>query len=313
MSFIEMKGLRLGLPAASIWIVLALLCVFLDRDLLSYAAGQAEADTPALSEAETPAIAVDELEFVLAHPVREFDEPGVLNYGGYCTGGAQLVLSQYRYADGGRGQVSVEVVVHPDNYSYVVHDFFGTFWVGINDPLKRTGSIDGPLPVFALRSFSPDGVNEPQHVCAVISPKEDRRSKGTFEGIAGWYEDSGNAITTVMIRFEGLNGIPTTLIDKYLAEHPSSVQNNDSRFENWVAQDIDKWTTLLQTRANEDRILHAATIHLRHHDKRAFGLMELPGKQLEPAAKSAGVDAAVERMKEWLEEREAGPNQNPEP
>jgi hypothetical protein len=234
----------------------------------------------------------------LRSPGREFDEPGILKYGGYCTGGARMMRYRYHNETGG---ATVEVAENPASYPYAKHDFLGTFFHALQEQKNKEGQDAGeiviPIDYVDWQTAKPRA----SHVICVLSIS----SNDAYHGIAGWYAESNGGVTTVMLRFGAPRGLPRAVIDEYLNKYPSSIRGTVPSLESWEADDIAKWTTLLQTRANEEVILNVGSLHLHRYDAGAFGLMEAWNKRSDSNALAEEIDKSIGRMKAWLAEREA--------
>jgi len=228
--------------------------------------------------------------------------PGILAYGGYCSLEAQLTKSGYQDATDRAREATVEIVVHPRDYEFVPHDFFGTFLVSLREQNMKAAKAnvqDQRGLLSWIEEKSPGG--RPIVMCAVIFPTD--KNALLYEGVVGWYHAEASKITSVMIRFDNLKGIPSTIINRELANYPSSVTRDESQFRDWDMNNIAKWSKLLRQRGNEELILDAGLRHLRAYDDQSFGLVESWTKRTDPLALSKAIDGAIERMNGWVEER----------
>lgn len=235
--------------------------------------------------------------FTLRSPGKNLDEPGIIKYGGYCTSSSGLMRYSYR---GDSGDATVEVVEHPPKYAYVTHDFIGTFFFIRQEESKELekGARREVGPVQFVEWDIEEQGESPHLLCLVASSVD-----AAHFGLVGWFSHSGDEVVTVMIRFSTRGGVPRAVIDEYLRKHPSSIRGTVPTLDAWHADDIRKWVTLLQARANDDAILSVASKHLRYHDREDFGLMDAWDKRSDPAALADAIDKTIQRMNAWLDDQ----------
>ncbi|RMD60140.1 hypothetical protein D6833_10315, partial [Candidatus Parcubacteria bacterium] len=226
---------------------------------------------------KTAPVPLDDGRFTLRYPVRYYDEPGVLKYGGYCTGGARMRLYGLRSTS---GDVTVEIVDHPPKYSYAKHDFFGAFFAAYREEKNKgdPGSAKDVNPVQYVEWQRADS-SRPEIICVLMN-----RSDEGYYGLVGWYTEIGSNLTTVMMRFGTRGGLPRSVIDEFLDKYPSSIAGTLPSLASWEEDDIEKWRDILATKSDDVRILPTAVAYLRRYDRRAFGLLNAMQKGDDPAA-----------------------------
>jgi len=238
------------------------------------------------------------------------DTPGVLKFGGYGWRDIAVERRDYRALERKFGGADVEIIEHSTAYPYVVKDFFGTFRTAASgDPSKRrkedtsisTGRVDEGKGEWWFNNWKTGNRGMAGTICVSVSRKGD----GVYGGIVGWYTRSGEEITTVMIRFDQLDGIPVKLIDEYLGRHPSSVTEEDFAGETWVADDVRKWAHLLRLQKSDREMFQIAAGRLAEYDRRLFGVDAAQLESEDPAVFNAAIDALNAGLERWLREREA--------
>jgi hypothetical protein len=223
---------------------------------------------------------------------------GWLKYGGYQGRGAKGIHSTYHSVDNTM-EVEVEVTVHPAEYRYVSHDFYGAFRATVEYLKVQSGE---PEQVSRFLDWTQAGGHRSGVICASLY-SDPRRGKNSYIGVVGWYHLAEENMTTVVMKFSHLSGFPGKLIESHLAKFPSSVVSDDPQYTNWQANDIEKWINLLQAKEQDGAFLDSATTYfMQHYEKRAFGLLE--GGPWRSRGSQECIDAtrkAIDKMKGWLE------------
>jgi hypothetical protein len=135
------------------------------------------------------------------------------------------------------------------------------------------------------------------------APEVFEATNGT--GVIGWYCEAGQEVTTVLIRYGGLNGLPYQVIEATLAELPSTVERNDLRATNWVTDDLAKWADILATRRDDRIAIESAGARLMQHDRASFGVLEALRHRNDPTAFNAALDEAIRKIEARASELQA--------
>lgn len=248
---------------------------------------------------------VDRSEFTLRWPAINNSGPGILAFGGYLGRDTEHREEDYLSSNEQHGDADVDVVLHPRAYAHVVHDFFGTFraaahgegMVPLTSPSVVNGVVDEETGQWQFSDW-PEKGEKTNKLCYTAGPK--RKAK---DGIVGWYSRSDDRITTIMIRFSGLKGVPVQLIEKYLAKYPSSVTTDDFPGPRWVEQDVHKYIDLLRTQQSDGGLFRLVLGRLHRLDREAFRYRELFKADSTPEEIAEAVEIVVGRIERWLDAR----------
>lgn len=218
-------------------------------------------------------------------------EPGFLGKGGYAIKGARLTKTKYQAVDKEGGEAIVDVVTHPCSYSYVANDVMATLQVVLEEEKRKT-----PTGAFQLTQYpKPDGSGN-----AIIYDARISDSDG-IRGVVGWYETNGDGcMTSVLIRYERLDGIPVKLVDEFLQKYRSEVVNDESVVREWKKKDIRKWIEIIRSAQPEDPSLSAARAYLLRYDKEAFGLDDLVLNRNDAQAFATSKPKVIGKLEDWL-------------
>lgn len=242
------------------------------------------------------------------------DTPGGLKYGGYSW--RDVLVTKRYYGARGReiGGAQVEIVHHPDQYPYVLHDFFATFRTiasgGKRPPRSNVVTIDGRVDEgqghWQFTAWTLNG-SETQHtICTCIRPRKDRTAN---EGLVGWYARHKDRLTTVLIRFSNLDGAPEMLINEFLEKYASSVAESDFHGETWVSDDVQKWVELAKLQKSDRTMFTHALLRLRAYDDNFFGVDPTRFDPDDPAQLDAALKDLKEHAERWLVARDAKKDQ----
>lgn len=271
----------------------------------------------------SPALAIDPVASSRAHglPIeqRSFDQardpveddtPGVLKYGAYCWRDVLVTKTSYRAVGRRIGGASVETVDHPPEYPYVVHDFFGTFR-GANFEFTRgkhlpdarldDGGVVEADHQWRFVDWTVSGSAVSAKMCVMLVSK----GEGAYGGIAGWYRWDDSRISTVMVRFDQLDGLPVSLIDDLVKRFPSSVEEADFHGETWVADDVRKWVHLVELHQSDREALQLALSRIATYGRDLVGADAEELTSDDPSVFNAAVEALKRRADKWLAAREA--------
>jgi hypothetical protein len=237
-------------------------------------------------------------------PVRD-DTPGVLKGGGYCWRPVLVTQRFYRALGRESGGATVETVAHESDYPYVIHDFFGTFFgAGVGSPLQNGSKIvDGIVKSGAVEWRFVTWVSE-NGPSGTICTNVFRKTQESYAGLVGWYSRGSNGLTTVMMFFSKLDGVPAELIDKYLREYPSSVRPEQFHSETWVAHDVRKWIHLLALHKGKPTMFGMAGHRLMAYDRGLFGIEPLRLESDDPDVFRKAIEDLKLHAEHWLQNRE---------
>lgn len=260
--------------------------------------------SPMISKPSSLEMPLDNCDFTLAHPARTDDTPGILRHGGYAYPKPLVTKENYRTAAGGLARV--EVMVHPTEYQYVSHDFFGTF--------RAVCDEKGELreqPTRRSEASSPSQWNvldwpiEGQQGSATVCACADRK---TTRGVIGWYSVNGEKTTTVMIKFSHLDGMPKKLIDTFGEKYQSTLSREHYESQEWFARDIQKWSDIIRTQRANVNALFMAAVQLGAYDAEAFGLRRALTKRDDSSIFNQSLDDVLGRIEAWKRSnQESGP------
>jgi len=252
-------------------------------------------------------IPVEPSKFELIRPPNEDDTPGALIGGGYCWSDVNVVQRSHKAVDRQFGGATVETITHAGTYSYVIHDFFGTFrGAGLRRPPAEDVEVvqDVVKEGEAFWRFvdwrSSDGI-ERGKICIIVG----RKKEGTLAGNVGWYSRDSQGIKTVMVLFDNLDGVPAQLIDEFLKQYPSSVKEEDFHGRTWVAEDVRKWVHLLGLLHGDRDRSGFALNRLSAYDSNLFGVDRAKINSRDGAVFEEAMDDLRDRAERWLAEREA--------
>ncbi|NOT00001.1 MAG: hypothetical protein HOP29_05185 [Phycisphaerales bacterium] len=235
-------------------------------------------DASSFREAETPGWEAD---------------AGFMRNGGYCGPPVQAQRFKYRPEDASRGEAIVDVVQHAADYTFAVHDFFGTFdaFLRDDDPADST-----------FRFVRWSRIGGTAVVCDARRPDGDR-----LRGLIGWFREAPGGVVTVLIGYEDLDGPPAMLVDDYLKLHPSTVvadtASSTAFFDRWRTDDVSKWIAVLEARGDEDGTLRRAAARLRRYDGTAFGMADCVNWRNDSDRRSRGLASATSSMRAWLRQQ----------
>lgn len=245
---------------------------------------------------------VDKNEFSLRWPAIKDDGPGVLKLGAYLARNCEHSEEDYLSSAEQPGDAEVDVVKHPRDYRHVVHDFFGTFRavaVGRGTvPLTNRVIVDGVVDEGsgAWRFVNWLDTNGKRHIiCYTAGPNKEPK-----DGVVGWYSEEGTQLTTITIRFSGLQGIPARLVNKYLSEHPSSLKAEDYKGSRWLKEDVSKYIDLLRTQQGDRGLFRQVLSRLRRFDHEGFGYRELMKDKNTPTQVAEAVETLTDRMEQFI-------------
>ena len=266
----------------------------------------AQGDTQSTVRFQPEAVTREERKFEqIADPIQD-DTPGMLKNGGYCWQDVLVTKRHYRALEKPVGGAQVETITHSRDYPFVIQDFYGHFrGAGIRrPPVEETEVIDGVvkehLAEWGFLSWGVGGGTPGEKICIIVFPKKE----GGYAGNVGWYTREGDQITTVMMMFDNLDGVPVQLIDEYLKQYPSSVKEEEFHGATWVADDVRKWVRLVELlRADRERFGFALS-RLGAYDDKLFGLDRTKLQPADPVAFKRAIDDLTERAEQWLAERE---------
>lgn len=273
--------------------------------LMGFATGPAigqDKMSPMIAKPSSLEMPLDNSDFTLAHPARTDDTPGILRHGGYCHPKPLVTKENYRTAAG--GIASVEVMVHPTEYQYVSHDFFGTFRAVCDEngelreqPTRRS---EASLPSqWNVLDWPIEGQQGPATVCACAD-------RETTKGVVGWYSVNGEKTTTVMIKFSHLNGMPKKLIDTFGEKYQSALSREHYESQEWPAKDIQKWIDVIRTQRANVNALFMAALQLGAYDAEAFGLRRALTKRDDSSTFNQLLDEVLESIEAWKRSNEEG-------
>ncbi len=218
---------------------------------------------------------------------------------GYCGRDAVRHVEFYEVEKAGVAQATAEVVVHSPDYAYAVHDLLGTFraaWLK-NESRRGHRPTDTEFVEFITWPGSPEG----KPITLLRAPDE-AFQPGRGLGAVAWYREDRGRITTVIVYYEGLTGLPVRVIDAKLAEFPSDVEPNYPRPANWQANDLQKWLSILQTEPYDTPPHRRALAGLRQHDRAAFGLLEASMKRNDAEAYAEAVEQVIANIQAYIDE-----------
>lgn len=212
----------------------------------------------------------------------------------------------YYRADGvnkGGGEVQVELVTLPANYLYARHDFYGmlrTVTKNVQARAVRAGSTSESEGEWLLVDWNTDPARKggPVYFCYVtLTGRADK-------GLAAWYSTNDSRPYVVAIRYIGRTGLPRELIDKYLAQYPSTVDPAHYAGEGWVREDIQTWMQVIGQASPPPRLqMMLINSWLRRYDPDSFGLGSLDAERANLAEYRIGAEQTVSRMQTWLDEQ----------
>jgi hypothetical protein len=244
------------------------------------------------------------------------DTPGVLKYGWYLWKNVMVSQHSYRAADRQKGGALVEIVRHDVDYPYVIKDFFGTFRAAAAGHKNYLKTLENTSVIRSMVQeangqwkfvdWTTEDGDVSGKVCLFLTPEEET----AFGGIAGWYRRADSHITTVMIRFSKLRGVPRQLVDKYLKEYSSSVGEEDFHGDTWVADDVRKLIHLLELRNVDRAIRQVSWVRLKAYDSEVFGVEPAGLESPDPDVFQRTIQDLKTRAERWLQNRErenAGP------
>ncbi len=250
-------------------------------------------------------VKLDERQFQIHWGPGEDDTPGALKYGGYCHRDVAVTKTRYRVEGPYSGEASVEVVHHDAGYRYALHDLLGYVralagYSPPGDPLARATNGDEEAAKPEERAKFVDWTESPGAVGRIVVCVQ---SENPTEFAAAWFSEVGGKQTTIIIRCEDLPGWPVSLIDKYLAEYPSTLTSDEPWLTDWAAADLAKWVDLLRSRRHDEIVLQAATFQLREYkDQQAFGIFEARRHRNDPAALGRELDKVVWNIQTFVRE-----------
>ena len=299
-------------PVSTSWTILAFVLTL----LISRSGPLWAAESLAGTQGEgPPSVSKDDRVFDPHGATYEERSPGRLAHGGYCVVGAQLQTRYFRLSRDPRPMIRVEVAIHPTDYDYAIHDLFGTFLeIEAHDRLRRGGRPVGTQPaapggddsVIQFIEWPVEGASMP----AVLCGHRNERDEGE-ERFLGWYHVDGKQVTTVLVIYEHLNGLPAKVIDEYLARYPSSMVKNDVAAQNWTQRDLGKWADVLKTRRADPIAVGEARRNLVLRFKRDFGLRDADAQRSkgDPQVYNQAMDEVVRQVEALARERAAAASQ----
>jgi len=248
---------------------------------------------------------LDDREFALHWGPKTDDGPGILYYGGYLSRNVTVTEEKYRCVEDDLARCDVQIVHHPEGYHHVLHDFFGTFRMSALDakvPKTNRAAVNGVVDE-GPRTWQfvdlADENGKQWKICDTFVPKSDG-----IHGFAGWYSIKDGRITTVMVRFSRVKGIPVQVVNKYLAQYPSSVAIEDYHGERWVEEDLRKYIDLIRTQQADSGLFRSALGRLQRFDPEGFGYHELFKGQMTPEQTAEAAEILIGRMEQALSKLE---------
>jgi|GEM_PF-2319387 len=244
---------------------------------------------------------LDDREFALDWGPKEVGTPGILTYGGYHWRNVTVTEEEYDCTEDDLVRSDVQIVHHPEGYHHVLHDFFGTFRVSALDakvPKTNRAAVNGVVDEGPRTWQFVDWADEngkQQKICYTFVPKSDG-----IHGFAGWYSIKDGRITTVMVRFSRVKGIPVQVVNKYLAQYPSSVAIEDYHGERWVEEDLRKYIDLIRTQQADGGLFRMALDRLQRFDREGFGYRELFKGQMTREQTAEAAEILIGRMEQAL-------------
>lgn len=251
-----------------------LLCIF--ATLIIHVHGKLVFAEEIIRSAAGEAISVDTRSFELHFQRDREGSVGVLSSGGYCHVGAKEKKYKYRVVAAHPKDVMVEIVTHPADYDYVVHDLVGALQFIANGGSRRgsngdTGNID-----FVSWKVVEDAQNQ---TIAVV------RSASTPKGgMVAWFFQSteSNRLVTVVVSYMELEGLPKQLIDEFLTQYPSTVDKDTFLPADWVDDDLKKWAQILRNEQTSEILLSIAARNIWPYEREAWERAKAEGRDWEP-------------------------------
>ncbi len=259
-------------------------------------------------------LAVEQCEFEARRAPFEHVNPGLLKFGEYVRRDPILTQGDYSAKDRKYGGVVVEKMDHPSQYPFGVRDLFGTFRSIASHEMSTLKAnvvpVDGVVNegrgTWSFLKWELPGGADGGTICVLLQEKDDI---GPYEGLVGWYARTGDNVSTIILRFTNLRGVPARLIDELLVKYPSALTEGDFRGETWVEDDVDKWLHLLELYKADRGLFRIALGHLASRDPDLFGARDIFKTAADQvrAGDLRAIDKTIEvlraRTKKWLAER----------
>ena len=235
------------------------------------------------------------------------ESPGVLASGGYCSFGARLEKLTIRAAEDDSSEVTVEIVRHPPEYPFAVHDLIGTLRAAVqwsahqNSPHRPA---EEHIHVEEL-GWTLTGTDTRQVIgFGAAGP-------GAASGIVGWHTGAPavHEVITVCIRFERLQGLPQQIINRMLTEHPSSLATRELE-RDWVDDDLQKCIHILRTAPADSRIPSVLVDRLARYQTDAaqdWDVQSLVGTERDDERRKAQREEIAAKVDQWRASRKATP------
>ncbi len=238
---------------------------------------------------------------------REDDGVGKFKFVAYCGPLAdKLTKEQFIHTSPQKShqRIRVQIDEYPLDYEFMKHDFYAFHHYAVM-PSKRgllssshrrsKEQTEGLEKDFSFLQITQEKKDTPSIICSSLV-EDNNWGQGTL----GWYSINQDKFIMVTIRYGGLSGVPVGFINEYLSKYPSQNSLQDPEAKNWRISDVRKWSTLLKSRASDERVRAFAQIQLYKHTGQIFGLDKLPARQANDPEWPAHVSKMVTRIEQWI-------------